>query len=144
VNITNRLKLCDGHSTSFAGDYTVAGRQCPDKHGAYWFVFPDVALPPAGIRFIELGLLLWNRATSSRFSCSAGSPADGFLTDWTAWRWWWAPVREPVPMPLSDVALPPAGIRFIWLGRAEVAGGAGVFALGCAVEGAGCARTGAV
>jgi hypothetical protein len=45
-------------------------------------------------------------------------------------------------MPLSDVALPPAGIRFIWLG-AEVAGGAGVFALGGAVEGAGCARTGA-
>ena len=45
-------------------------------------------------------------------------------------------------MPLSDVALPPAGIRFIWLG-AEVAGGAGVFALVGAVEGAGCARTGA-
>jgi hypothetical protein len=45
-------------------------------------------------------------------------------------------------MPLSDVALPPSGIRFIWLG-AELAGGAGVFALGGAVEGAGCARTGA-
>jgi hypothetical protein len=45
-------------------------------------------------------------------------------------------------MPLSDVALPPAGIRFIWLG-AEAAGGAGVLALGGAVEGAGCARTGA-
>jgi hypothetical protein len=46
-------------------------------------------------------------------------------------------------MPLSDVAPPPAGIRFIWLGTAEVAGGAGVFALGDAVEDAGCARTGA-
>jgi hypothetical protein len=43
-------------------------------------------------------------------------------------------------MPLSDVALPPAGIRCIWLGSAD---GAGVSALGDAVEGAGCARTGA-
>jgi hypothetical protein len=51
-------------------------------------------------------------------------------------------VEEPVPTPLSDVALPPAGIRFIWLGTADVAGGAGVFALGGAVEEAGCARTG--
>jgi hypothetical protein len=43
-------------------------------------------------------------------------------------------------MPLSDVALPPAGIRFIWLGASDVAG---VFAPGDAVEEAGCARTGA-
>ena len=46
-------------------------------------------------------------------------------------------------MPLSDVALPPAGIRFIWLGGSDVVDGAGVLALGGAVEGAGCARTGA-
>jgi hypothetical protein len=46
-------------------------------------------------------------------------------------------------MPLSDVALPPAGIRFIWLGCSVVVDGPGVFVLGGAVEGAGCARTGA-
>jgi hypothetical protein len=48
--------------------------------------------------------------------------------------------QEPVPMPLSDVALPPAGIRFIWLETSDVAG---VFALGDGVEETGCARTGA-
>jgi hypothetical protein len=46
-------------------------------------------------------------------------------------------------MPLSDVALPPAGIRFIWLVGSDVVDGAGVLALGGAVEGTGCARTGA-
>jgi hypothetical protein len=46
-------------------------------------------------------------------------------------------------MPLSDVALPPAGIRFIWLGGSDVIDGAGVFAPGAEVDEAGCARTGA-
>ncbi len=46
-------------------------------------------------------------------------------------------------MPLFDVALPPAGIRFIWLGVADCAAGAGAVAPGGgAVEGAGCAQTG--
>jgi hypothetical protein len=35
VSITNRLMLCDGRGTSFAGDDTVAGSPCPDKRGAY-------------------------------------------------------------------------------------------------------------
>jgi hypothetical protein len=44
-------------------------------------------------------------------------------------------------VPLSDVALPPAGIRFI--GCTGAAAGAGVAAAGGAVAGAGCAQTGA-
>jgi hypothetical protein len=44
-------------------------------------VFHDVGFPPAGIRFIELGLLLWNRASSSRFSSSAELLADVVLAD---------------------------------------------------------------
>lgn len=42
-------------------------------------------------------------------------------------------------MPLSDVALPPAGIRFIDCTGAA----AGVGVVGGAAEGAGCAQTGA-
>jgi len=43
--------------------------------------------------------------------------------------------------PLSDVAFPPAGIRFIDCTGA--AAGAGAFVLGAAFEEAGCAHTGA-
>ena len=42
------------------------------------------------------------------------------------------------PVPLSDVAFPPAGIRFISFGIADVAGGA--LAPGGAADGAGWAR----
>jgi hypothetical protein len=46
-------------------------------------------------------------------------------------------------MPLFDVALPPAGIRFIWLGIADGVAGAGALAPGGGgVAGAGCAHTG--
>ncbi len=31
----------------------------------YCVVFPDVGLPPAGIRFIELGLFAWDLDSSS-------------------------------------------------------------------------------
>ena len=39
------------------------------------------------------------------------------------------------PVPLSEVALPPAGIRFISLGIADVAGGPGALAPGGGADG---------
>lgn len=45
-------------------------------------------------------------------------------------------------MPLSDVALPPASIRFIWFGIADVAAGPGALAPGGGADGAGWAHTG--
>jgi hypothetical protein len=96
------------------------------------------------MRFVVVGLLVWSWPSSWRFSWSAAPPADGLLAACTAWRRWWARVTEPVPR--LDVALPPAGIRFIWLGIADVGAGgagAGVLAPGDDVDGAGCAQTGA-
>ena len=52
-------------------------------------------------------------------------------------------MRGRGPVPLSDVALPPAGIRFIWCGIADGAAGPGALAPGGGADGAGWAHTGA-
>ena len=52
----------------------------------YCVVFPDVGLPPAGIRFIELGLFAWDLDNSSWFNWLAELPVEGCFADWTAWR----------------------------------------------------------
>jgi hypothetical protein len=53
-----------------------------------------------------------------------------------------ADVDDDGPVPLSEVALPPIGIRFISLGIAPGIAGIVVLVPGCAVDGAGCAQTG--
>src|SRR5271167_4430490 len=62
----------------------LGGRRYSDQCDVYWFP-PDVALPPAGIRFIVVGLALCNWESSCRFSWLAELSADGFFADRAAW-----------------------------------------------------------